>query len=284
MFLLYFWDNQLCRRKTHVSSGQEDLSRPSLLLTNWRDQQSLPNTWPMCWVIISIPNSRSADYFQQLVDDQRAKIALLQVSVASLEEELDACQNDLKLCWIFSSGLRQEPTVETFDHVKQLLGTPPLSMDYTGRKAGEHAEKKPQYTQRRLSPDDELLLTLVKLRHDFPKSDLAVCFAVSQSTVSRAFSRWVLCLYHSFKEINIWQSRLLVNEYIPIGFAKKYPSTHVVIDAPEFRTEKPANPDVQAATWSNYKYTNTFKLLVGVSPNGVTTFLSPLWGGRISDK
>ena len=247
----------------------------------------------MCWVIISVPNSRSADYFQQLVDDQRAKIALLQASVASLEEELDACQKDLKLCGISSSGLRQEPTlfkfcagitVETFDHVKQLLGTSPLSMDSTGRKAGERAGKKSQYTQRRLSPDDELLLTLVKLRHNVPESDLAVCFAVSQSTVSRTFSRWVLCLYHSFKEINIWPSRLLVNEYMPLGFAKKYPSTHVVIDATEFRIEKPANPDVQAATWSNYKNTNTFKLLVGVSPNGVITFLSPLWGGRVSDK
>ena len=106
----------------------------------------------MCLVIISIPNSRSADYFQQLVGDQRAKIALPQASVASLEEELDACQNDLKLCGISSSGLRQEPTVfkfytditvETFDHVKQLLGTPPLSMNYTGRKAGEHAGKNP---------------------------------------------------------------------------------------------------------------------------------------------
>ena len=75
-----------------------------------------------------------------------------------------------------------------------------------------------------------------------------------------------------------------MNEYIPLGFAKKYPSTRVVIGATEFRTEKPANPDVQAATWSNYKYTNTFKLLVGVSPNGVITFLSPLWGGRITDK
>ena len=247
----------------------------------------------MCLVIISIPNSRSADYFQQLVDDQRAKIALLQASVASLEEELDACQNDLKLCGISSSGLRQEPTVfkfytditvEKFDHVKQLLGTPPLSMDYTGKKAGEHAGKKTQYAQSRLYPDDELLLTSVKLRHDFPESDLAVCFAVIQSTVSRTFSRWVLCLYYSFKEINIWPSRLLVNEYIPLGFAKKYPSTRVVIDATDFRTEKPANPDVQAATWSNYKYTNTFKPLVGVSPNGVITFLPPLWGGGISDK
>ena len=33
-----------------------------------------------------------------------------------------------------------------------------------------------------------------------------------------------------------------------------------------------------------YKNRNTLKLLVGVSPNRVITFLSPLYGGRISDK
>ena len=111
------------------------------------------------------------------MDDEGAKIALLQASVASLEEEIDACQKDLKLCSMSSSGLRQEPnvfkfytgiSVEMFDHVKQLLGTSPFSMDYMGRKAVEHAGKKNQNTQRRLSSDGELLLTLVKLRYNFP--------------------------------------------------------------------------------------------------------------------
>ena len=40
----------------------------------------------------------------------------------------------------------------------------------------------------------------------------------------------------------------------------------------------------QSETWSDYKYHNTWKLLVGVTPNGQVTFLSDLWGGRVSDK
>ena len=54
--------------------------------------------------------------------------------------------------------------------------------------------------KRRSSSEHELLLTLVKLRHNIPKSDLAVRFALSQSTVSRTFSTLVLCLYHFLKE------------------------------------------------------------------------------------
>ena len=64
---------------------------------------------------------------------------------------------------------------------------------------------------------------------------------------------------------------------MPKEFKEKFeiPSTRVVIDATEFPLEKPSNPDGQAATWSNYKNCNTLKLLVGVSPNGAVTFLSP---------
>ena len=124
----------------------------------------------------------------------------------------------------------------------------------------------------------------MKFRHNFPELDLAQRFSISQSTVSRIFSTWTLCLYYTFKEINIWPSRALINKYMPKDFQDKFPSTRVVIDATEFPLEKPSNPDIQAATWSNYKNHNTLKLLVGVSPNGAISFLSPLYGGRISDK
>ena len=41
---------------------------------------------------------------------------------------------------------------------------------------------------------------------------------------------------------------------------------------------------VQSEIWSDYKHHNTWKLLVGVTSNVQVSFLSDLWGGRVSDK
>ena len=40
----------------------------------------------------------------------------------------------------------------------------------------------------------------------------------------------------------------------------------------------------QWQTWAKYKHNNTFKVLIGVSPSGMVTFVSRLWGGHASDR
>ena len=40
---------------------------------------------------------------------------------------------------------------------------------------------------------------------------------------------------------------------------------------------------LQSSTWSNYKQHNTAKYLVGVTPNGAISFISPTFVGSISD-
>ena len=48
--------------------------------------------------------------------------------------------------------------------------------------------------------------------------------------------------------------------------------------------ERATSMKTQTQTWSNYKDHNTWKALVGISPNGIVTFVSSLWKGRVSDK
>jgi len=71
---------------------------------------------------------------------------------------------------------------------------------------------------------------------------------------------------------------------MPKIFKDLYPSTRVIIDATEIFVETPALPEFQQMTFSTYKNHNTYKILVGISPGGVITFVSRLYPGSISDQ
>ena len=71
---------------------------------------------------------------------------------------------------------------------------------------------------------------------------------------------------------------------MPKIFKDKYPTTRVIIDATEIYIEQPQLPELQQMTFSNYKGHNTYKALVGISPDGTVTFVSSLYPGCISDK
>ena len=57
-----------------------------------------------------------------------------------------------------------------------------------------------------------------------------------------------------------------------------------VIDYFEIFINKPPNLHSRVTTWSQYKHHNTVKFFIGVSPQGVITFIFKARGGRISDK
>ena len=64
----------------------------------------------------------------------------------------------------------------------------------------------------------------------------------------------------------------------------QYATTRIILDYTELFIQRFAAMLAQSETWSECKHHNTCKLLVGVTPNGQVSFLSDLWGGRISDK
>ena len=63
-----------------------------------------------------------------------------------------------------------------------------------------------------------------------------------------------------------------------------YPTTRCIVDATEIFIGMPANPSAQQLTFSSYKNHNTLKVLIGITPSGVISFVSDLYGGNISDK
>ena len=70
---------------------------------------------------------------------------------------------------------------------------------------------------------------------------------------------------------------------LPSAFREKYPSTYCIIDGSEIFMETPSDLHMQSSTWSSYKHHNTAKFLIGCTPNGCISFISPLYVGSISD-
>lgn len=58
----------------------------------------------------------------------------------------------------------------------------------------------------------------------------------------------------------------------------------LILDCFEIFIDRPSNLKAQTYTWSQYKHNNTVKVLVGITPQGVVSFVSNAWGGRASDK
>ena len=107
--------------------------------------------------------------------------------------------------------------------------------------------------------------------------DLADRFKVSQSTLARTFTTCVDLMYVKFTEL-----MRKVDYYMPPCFKTFYPSIRVITDCNEFFIHCSSPLASQSATFSAHKNTNTCKLLVGISPDGAFTFLSPLYEGSLS--
>ena len=113
--------------------------------------------------------------------------------------------------------------------------------------------------------------------------DLSERFDLSVSLISKTFTTWINLLYHELSLYFPFPSQKLVRKYLPKSF-KKYPTTPIIFDGTEIFVEIFISLKTQAQTWSNYKHHNTWKALVGVSPDGIVTFVSSLSTSRVSDK
>ena len=58
----------------------------------------------------------------------------------------------------------------------------------------------------------------------------------------------------------------------------------VIIDCFEVFINKPKNVMARAQTFSSYKHHNTVNFFIGITPQGVISYISKAWGGRTSDK
>ena len=136
-----------------------------------------------------------------------------------------------------------------------------------------------------MNPFQMLLMTLMRLRLNVAEQYLAYEFSVSQTTVSGIFIDVIDVIYLRTKPFVYWPEREQLKKTMPMQFRKYFGTkVAVIIDCFEIFMERPSNLMARAQTWSSYKHHNTVKFLMGITPQGIISFISKGWGGRVTDK
>ena len=125
-----------------------------------------------------------------------------------------------------------------------------------------------------LSDFQQLLLTLMRLRLGLSGQDLGYRFCIHHSTVSHIFASVVNVLFVRLKHMIMWPDRAVLRKTLPIDFQKHCPDCTVIVDCFEILIDRPSALLARAQTYSNYKHHNTVKYLIGITPNGIVSFIS----------
>lgn len=143
----------------------------------------------------------------------------------------------------------------------------------------------PVHPNKVLSPFQQFILTLMKLRLNLPFKYLSYQFNIAPSTCSRFFYECIDILFNRIKGFVYWPTRESLKKNMPECFKESFgDKVAVIIDCFEVFIETPSKLVNAAQCWSSYKHHETVKFLIGITPQGTISFISRTYGGRASDK
>lgn len=134
-----------------------------------------------------------------------------------------------------------------------------------------------------LSMKDKVLLTMHILKSNCSFAELAINFQLTEKTAKSYFVETIQILSSFFVKCIHWQTRDQNQRSFPICF-DLFLNTQTVLDCTEVKTPSFRCLRCRTSTYSQYKGTNTVKILIGVAPSGLINFVAPAVGGRTSDK
>ena len=119
----------------------------------------------------------------------------------------------------------------------------------------------------------------------------AALFGVTTSVASQVYTTWNIFFSKEFKFLrrfpSVEQNMRKLSKTLKQKNGEPQPFVKglcTIIDATEFHCESPSSSAAQKQLYSSYKNDNTYKLLIGCTPNGYINFNSILWSGNVSLK
>ena len=182
---------------------------------------------------------------------------------------------------LFYTGL----TKDQVEVLWKWLSPAASKLSYVHRMGKDDKSPTKRHIQlRKLSLKTELLLTLMRLRAGLLHQDLAYRFGIHVSTVSRIVRTWIQFLYVEFSELKLlmFPGRHIIKDNLPSCF-KSYKNIRCIVDCTEIFVQESKDFRQQVNLYSSYKSHNTYKILVGIAPNGAITYISDCLERSISD-
>ncbi|KAM4727843.1 uncharacterized protein FYW61_011018 [Anableps anableps] len=130
----------------------------------------------------------------------------------------------------------------------------------------------------KLTPFQMVLLTLMRLKLNFPMDRISHLFNVHPETANAAFEDTVSALYARMSSLVHWPDRERVWVSMPRLFVEAFGGRlAVVVDGFEVSAETPSGVE----SWD--QDSRTVKYVTGITPQGVISFTSRGWSGGSSD-
>jgi len=136
-----------------------------------------------------------------------------------------------------------------------------------------------------LSIEDQVLIALMKLTQNYTNLHIGQLFGLSTRAVSNIIITFIHLLHKLLYQncMSTVPSRVKNSTSLPESFSP-FPNCRMIIDCTDIKIAAPHLMSEQKETYSSYRGMNSFKVLVGVAPNAVITFISKLFPGSVSDK
>lgn len=206
-----------------------------------------------------------------------AELHLAKQELSSQQDTIEYQKTHYSVSMMTSEVLRMEtglPTKEIFNIVVNYASKFKNSISYY---CGWKVEA--------ITFEDQIFITLMKLRQNYTNMHLAQLFSCSVGTISNIVITFVHVLHRLLFDdlMRVIPSRNKNKLCSPLSFSE-FSSCRIIIDCTDIEVATPSLMSQQNVTYSSYRGMNSFKVLTGVAPNGVLTYISDLYPGSISDK